>query len=160
MDSVNASSKNEIFTSTEVFYTKFRIIEYNHRMIYTVFFTNTAVHMIAVCLEELLIFLTGPSLLPRLWQGPLSPYSGGRGCSDTVPLQSSSSHWQICAVSSSGTTGSEEEASTCRCLWVIILGLKALYKSQDLKDCYILWEPFSHRETDVPFFLHMHILWW
>lgn len=97
-----------------------------------VFFTNPAVHRIPVCLEELLIFLTGPSLLPRLWQGPLRPYSGGRGCSDTFssaellfPLGN------LCHVSLSCTTDSGEEESTCRCLWVIILGFKALYESQD-----------------------------
>lgn len=62
----------------------------------------------------------------RLWQGPLSPYSGGRGCSDTVPLAR-----LLFPPGNLCTTDSEEEASTCRCLWVIIMGLEALYESQD-----------------------------
>lgn len=103
-----------------------------HKIIYTVFFTNTAVYMILVCLEEWLIFLTGPSLLSRLQRGPLSPYWGGRGCSDMVPLaELLFPLGNLCRVSQSCATDSEEEASTCRCLWVIILGLKALYESQD-----------------------------
>lgn len=105
------------------------------------------------------------SLLSRLWWGPLSSYSGGRGCSDTVP-------WaellfpvgKLCHISLSYTTGSEKEASTCRCLWVIILGFKALYESQDGdKKTVIFCVSLSVAGSQMYpffFFLQMHILWW